>query len=294
MKVLFRGGNGSGKSSLLDAMQTVLAGADEKELLMNAASSDGKRSARNIRSYVLGVVNESNGQSVCEPRKESNTYICLTFQKKDSSFFSVGIALHARTSDQKLSKYRFIVKGDGLSSLDFMESDNVVMPWKKFARRIQAMKCETLYPPTAMEFRLKVAELMSASGPNYQISPQMMLRTIKKGIGFREQKCISEFTKEHILPENSIDRFPHQFSGGQRQRISFARALMINPAILLLDEPTSMIDSEARTDFKQSFNEVLKNKTVIMVSHEESLADIADQVFMMKNHQILPINITNK
>jgi len=77
-------------------------------------------------------------------------------------------------------------------------------------------------------------------------------------------------------------------SGGQRQRISFARVLMTDPAILLLDEPTSMIDNEALVDFKQSFNEALKDKTVIMVSHEESLVDIADQVFMMKNHQIIP------
>ncbi|HBY86800.1 MAG TPA: hypothetical protein DEO86_13110 [Colwellia sp.] len=77
-------------------------------------------------------------------------------------------------------------------------------------------------------------------------------------------------------------------SGGQRQRISFARALMTDPAILLLDEPTSMIDNEARTDFKHRFNEVLKNKTVIMVSHEQSLADIADQVFIMKDHQLMP------
>lgn len=83
-------------------------------------------------------------------------------------------------------------------------------------------------------------------------------------------------------------------SGGQRQRISFARALMTEPAILLLDEPTSMIDKEARADFKQSFNKVLKNKTVIMVSHEQSLADIADQVFIMENGQLIPTTKTKE
>lgn len=78
-------------------------------------------------------------------------------------------------------------------------------------------------------------------------------------------------------------------SGGQKQRISLARALMTEPAILLLDEPTSMIDNQARADFKQSFSEVLKNKTVIMVSHEQHLAEVADQVFIMKNQQLVPI-----
>lgn len=79
-------------------------------------------------------------------------------------------------------------------------------------------------------------------------------------------------------------------SGGQRQRIAFARALMTDPAILLLDEPTSMIDSEAKTSFKDSFKEVLKHKTVIMVSHEHHLVDIADHVYEMKNHQLVAVN----
>jgi ABC-type multidrug transport system fused ATPase/permease subunit len=81
-------------------------------------------------------------------------------------------------------------------------------------------------------------------------------------------------------------------SGGQRQRISFARALMIDPEILLLDEPTSMIDGEARTNFKQVFNDALKNKTVIMVSHDQSFVDIADQVFIMKDHGVVPTKKT--
>ena len=67
---------------------------------------------------------------------------------------------------------------------------------------------------------------------------------------------------------------------------------MIDPKILLLDEPTSMIDGEARTNFKQVFNDALKNKTVIMVSHDQSFVDIADQVFIMKDHGVVPTKKT--
>ena len=203
--ILFRGGNGAGKSSLLDAIQTVLAGGDESELLMNAASSDGKRSGRNIRSYALGVVADANGQQACEPRKESNTYLCLTFRKKNGTLYSAGIGMHARASDPKVKKLRFILEGTDLSSMDFMESDHVVMPWKSFEKRLKISGGQVFLPSTATDFRMKLAEYMSAAGANNQISPQMMLRTIKKAVGFKEQKCISTFTREHILPENTID-----------------------------------------------------------------------------------------
>jgi len=202
---LIRGQNGSGKSSILDAIQTVLAGGDENELLMNAASSDGKRSARNIRSYALGVVTEADGQLKCEPRKESNTYLCMTFSKKDGAIYNAGIAIHATAGQQQISKKLFLYNGEALTTTDFMLSENQVMTWRQFEQQLKDSEGLLALPTTAQEFRYRLAESMSAPGPGHQISPQMMLRTLKKAISFKEQKCISTFVKEHILPAQTID-----------------------------------------------------------------------------------------
>lgn len=81
-------------------------------------------------------------------------------------------------------------------------------------------------------------------------------------------------------------------SGGQKQRISLARALMSNPSVLLLDEPTSMIDKEGIAEFTSMLQHLLSTQTVIMVSHDEKLTSIADHVYVMKNGQL--INTDNK
>ena len=217
--VLFRGGNGTGKSSLIDAIQTIFAGGNENDLLMNAASSGGKRSGRTIKSYVLGVVAEANGQVTSEPRRESNTYLCLTFQNDKGEFYAFGLGLYARAGDSKVVKHPFVIDGANITSSDFMESEYTVMPWKAFERRLQSMNAQASFPSSSREYRLKYSELMSAAGPQQQISPDMMWRAIKNGIAFKEQKSISDFTRNYILPANPIDVIRIENDYNEYQRI---------------------------------------------------------------------------
>ncbi len=70
-------------------------------------------------------------------------------------------------------------------------------------------------------------------------------------------------------------------SGGQRQRISLARALLQKPKMLLLDEPTSMIDKEGKADFIVFLKSLLQNHTVLIVTHDPELNEIADRVVTM-------------
>ncbi|MBU2977714.1 ABC transporter ATP-binding protein [Alteromonas sp. C1M14] len=78
-----------------------------------------------------------------------------------------------------------------------------------------------------------------------------------------------------------------RLSGGQRQRIALARALLKAPKILLFDEPTSMLDEVGRNQFKDEFDTLFKHYTVLMISHDPTLADVADRVFMLDKHQLV-------
>ena len=83
---------------------------------------------------------------------------------------------------------------------------------------------------------------------------------------------------------DAAQAFPHELSGGQQQRIALARALAPSPALILLDEPFSNLDSETRARLTVEVRDILRSagQTALMVSHHEAEArTMADQVIRM-------------
>ena len=72
-------------------------------------------------------------------------------------------------------------------------------------------------------------------------------------------------------------------SGGEKQRLGLARAFLHNAPLMLLDEPTSNLDSLNEAVILKSLNEERDNKTVVLVSHRESTMKIADTVYCVEN-----------
>ncbi|MEM1644885.1 MAG: ABC transporter ATP-binding protein [Ignisphaera sp.] len=76
-------------------------------------------------------------------------------------------------------------------------------------------------------------------------------------------------------------------SGGQRQRIAIARALIYNPKILLMDDPTSNLDAETEKELIEDLKEIAKGRTVVIVTQRPTLAEIADRIIVLNAGRIV-------
>ena len=88
------------------------------------------------------------------------------------------------------------------------------------------------------------------------------------------------------------DCYPTQLSGGQQQRVGLARALMVSPSVLLMDEPFGALDPLTRASIRKEFNELdeLKSKTIVMVTHDILEAfEMADRICLMDQGRIVQV-----
>lgn len=135
--------------------------------------------------------------------------------------------------------------------------------------------------------------------PYSSMNPRMLVRDIlaegMKALNIyqTEQQRIDrmhELLELTGLPKNSLNRYPHQFSGGQRQRISIARALAVDPKLIVCDEPTSALDVSVQAQILNLLQDLQDRLglSYLFITHNISVvAYIADEVAVMYNGKIV-------
>ncbi len=141
--------------------------------------------------------------------------------------------------------------------------------------------------------------------PFSSLNPRMLvgdiiaegMRSLKIGSEETQTKTVEQLIRQMGLPEDSIMRYPHEFSGGQRQRICIARALAVEPQVIICDEPTSALDLSIQAQIINLLKalQVQHQLTYLFISHNMAVvAYFADEIIVMKKGQIIEKGTTEQ
>jgi acetoin utilization transport system ATP-binding protein len=163
---------------------------------------------------------------------------------------------------------------------------------KKGEIKINGIETSTMNESKFADFRIEHLGFIFQS---FQLIPSMTayqnveLPLILKGIKEVDRKKRTDQILQMVGLNEYKDHYPGELSGGQQQRVSIARALIVNPPIILADEPTGSLDSETEEELLQfimKLNEEL-NITFLIITHDERVAQIGHRSIELRDGRVL-------
>jgi len=148
-------------------------------------------------------------------------------------------------------------------------------------------------PQNALKLRHKMGYVIQEGGLFPHLTAYQNISLMANYLGWSEDRVedrVTQLAQLTQFPPEGLNRFPSQLSGGQRQRVSLMRALALDPALLLLDEPLGALDpmirSGLQTDLKHIFQSL--GKTVVIVTHDIGEAGfLGDSIVLLRDGQIV-------
>jgi len=146
---------------------------------------------------------------------------------------------------------------------------------------------------TISEVRQRIGYMIQEGGLFPHLTVRENVGIVPRFLGWQSARTnvrIDELLELTQLSSAMLDRFPRQLSGGQRQRVSLMRALMLDPDVLLLDEPLGDLDPMIRAELQQDLRTIFRElgKTVVLVTHDLAEAGfLADRITLLRGGKIV-------
>lgn len=120
---------------------------------------------------------------------------------------------------------------------------------------------------------------------NLTARENIMLPLSIHGRSVKEQKEQVEAIAEYFDVQDVLEQFPNQLSGGQKQRVAAARSLIMNPSIILADEPTGALDSRSAKNLMEKLNGINQQmqRTILMVTHDANAASYCSRILFIQD-----------
>ncbi len=148
-------------------------------------------------------------------------------------------------------------------------------------------------PATVMEVRSRLGYVIQDGGLFPHLTARgniTLMANYRRWPAEKIDARLRELTELTRFPHDALDRHPGQLSGGQRQRVALMRALMLDPAALLLDEPLGALDPLVRAEMQEELRRIFRalGKTVALVTHDLGEADFfADTIVLMQAGRVV-------
>lgn len=143
-----------------------------------------------------------------------------------------------------------------------------------------------LTPENAEDLRHEMGYVIQDGGLFPHLTARRNATLMARYLGWKRDRIrerLGELCELTKFPEDGLERYPAQLSGGQKQRVSLMRGLMLDPDVLLLDEPLGALDPMVRSGLQEDLREIFRRlgKTVVMVTHDMGEAAFFGDVIVL-------------